>query len=110
MPARVGCPAAESISCDQARWGCIKQEAKTESFTPGFRISPEGKFLESYSLDDDAHAIAADWAEVQRAWNISRPSWHGKCSICSAQESSHETCVLTTPGFAGCRNINHRYA
>ena len=43
-----------------------------------YMISPEGKFLESYSLDCDTHAIAADWAQVQRAWNISRPSWHGE--------------------------------
>ena len=49
-------------------------------------ISPEGKFLESYTLEADPELIAKDWAKVQREWNIHHPSWHG------------------------CRNVAKRYA
>ena len=101
-----GLPSSGIDTLQPCSAGCTIKEAKAESFTPGFRISPEGKFLESYSLDDDAHAIAADWAEVQRAWNISRPSWHGKCPICTAQEISHETCSADYTG--PCRLQEHQ--
>jgi len=51
-----------------------------------YLVSPEGKFLESYTLEADPKLIAEDWAKVQNAWNIHHPSWHG------------------------CRNIHQRYA